>query len=384
MVLDVPLAAVVASDLPIASLSARGRPGGIAASPLIACVPAKNEERHIDRCLAALDAELHPADAVLLVANDCGDATVERALKRMEGWGRPWMLAECRWHPGLGSAPLARRLALDLASALGGEAILLSVDGDTVVLPGLREAYGRAFAAGGDLVCGRIGFLPDEAALLPPGDPANDALVRAFRDATRHIAALVLPDPHNPWPHHGNIGGANFAISAEAYRRAGPLPTPAFGEDRALRRRCEALDLCILYSDEPRVHTSPRLDGRAVGGLADELRRDRFEIDPVVDEALEPPETLLLRVGSRRAFLRAASAGEREALLRDLGLAAADAARLAPTGGGLAWLEAEDLSPRLARQRLRRSDLRRHLPALLRALDAIRDDGSGSPARPAS
>lgn len=379
MIPFVPLSVPIDPSLPVAALAARGRWDAIAASGLIACVPARDEEGHIERCLDALDRELEPGDGVVVVANGCRDRTVPRAARRMSAWRRPWLLADCRWQPGHGSAPFARRLAFDLASGLNGGAILLSVDGDTVVLPGLRAAYGAEFAAGHDLVCGRIGFLAQEAAALPPAPAENEALVREYRETSRHIAALIAPDRDNPWPHHGNIGGANFAIAGAAYRRAGPLPTPASGEDRALRRRCEGLALRIRYSDGPCVETSCRLDGRAPGGLADELRRDRTEADPLVDELLEPPDRLLLRHRSRRHFLAAEGVGERAALLGALALTEDDAARLAARGDGLAWQEAEDLSPPLARERLRLSDLKRHITGLRLLLGTIREAPSGSP-----
>ncbi len=371
---------LVPPDLPLAGGVFHGAPERMAAAALIACLPAQNEAGRIDRCLAALDTELEPEDGVVLVANGCRDDTVPIALARMGRWSRPWLLFDCAWKGGRGSAPLARRLGFDIAHALAPSAALLSVDGDTVVLPGLRAAYAQEFALGFDLVCGRIGFLPEEAARLPPADPMSEATIRQYREASRHLAALVLPDPDNPWPHHGNIGGANFAVTGAAYRRAGPLPTPAFAEDRAFRRRCEALRLRIRYSQGPCVETSCRLDGRARGGLADELLRNRTEGDPVVDETLEPPAALLLRLRSRRRFGEARTQGERLELLRSLGLDVDAARRLASVGNGLAWAEAEDLSPKLTRCRMRLSDLRHHLPALLRMRDAIRDVPSGSPA----
>ncbi len=353
-------------------LKAFGDAGELIGCSFVACIPARNEEAHIARSLSALDADLDRSDGVVLVANGCRDATTQIALRVMSGWQRPWLLVDCHFREGLGTAPLARRLAFDVAADAAPCASLFSTDADTVVLPGLRAAYAADLARGFDLVCGRIGFLPEEASLLPAADPASQALVREYRQTSREIAALLCPDPDNPWPNHGNIGGANFAIAAGAYRKAGPLPTPPSGEDRALRRRCEALGMRIRYADEPIVHTSCRLDGRARGGLADELARDRLEEDPVVDELLEPADALVLRLRARAAYLGAPSRQGRSEALGALTLDPADAARLAAQGGPLAWQEAEDLSPRLRRTRLRLSDLRRLIPALRLALDEAR------------
>jgi len=42
-------------------------------------IPARNEARRIGACLAALQPQLTPACRVVLVANNCTDATVARA-----------------------------------------------------------------------------------------------------------------------------------------------------------------------------------------------------------------------------------------------------------------------------------------------------------------
>ena len=220
--------------------------------------------------------------------------------------------------------------------------------------------------------------------MLPPADAESERVIREYREASREIAALICPDADNPWPHHGNIGGANFAMKGSAYRTIGGLPMPPSGEDRALRRAFEAKSLRIRYANGPRVETSCRLDGRAAGGLSDELRRNRTEPNPIVDELLEPPETLLTRVTSRAAFLGSQESADRLAALSVLALQPAVAEALAARGGEAAWQDAESASPALRRQRLRLDDLRHHLPVLRQALHAIRDARSGSPASPPS
>ncbi len=365
-------------------LSVHGEPSAFAACPLVACIPARDEAERIEACLAAADDELEPGDGILLFANGCRDETVPRALDALEAMRRPFVLLDGDWSEGAGGAPHARRLAMETAHANAPRAVLLSLDGDTLVRPGLRASYARAFREGFDLVCGAIGFPPDEAASLPPADPEQQGVVREYRRLSAHVAALLDPDPDNPWPHHGNIGGANFAISAKAYDAVGGMPTPPFAEDRALRRLCQAYGLRIRYCDDALAWTSCRLDGRAWGGLADELLRERSEADPLVDELLEPPESLILRIETRRAFLCARTGPDRLRLLLALGLDALAAGPRAAAGGPKAWVSAEDVSPRLKRRRLRLSDLRRHLPELARRHRAIAEGRAGSPAPPAT
>ena len=345
---------------------------------LCACIPACDEERLIRRCLVALNEALDDDDGVVLVANGCRDATAPAALDVMQGWTRPWLLLRCDWRSGQGSAPRARRLAMDIAHALNPEALLLSTDGDTIAGKGLAGAYRGAFARGGDLVCGAIDFLAEEAALLPQADPAGEFLLREYRAVSREVAEMLFPDRDNSWPHHGNIGGANFAITGRAYGSVGGLPTPPFGEDRALRRSVLGLGLRVLYVDTARVATSPRLDGRARGGLADELQRSRTEADPIVDELLEVPETLVRRNCALRDFLAADDIETRRSVLADVGVEGDRRDELAEQGGRCAFHTAEDMSPVLARWPLRLSDLARHLPGLLTIRDAIATDRSGT------
>ncbi|WP_162243897.1 glycosyltransferase family 2 protein [Aurantimonas sp. Leaf443] len=371
--LDAAAAAQLLAGLPVASASILDR-GDLAAAPVIACIPACREEAWMPRCLDALMAELRPGDGVVLVVNGSDDRTASIAAERLRAGALAFRLIDLAWHEGEGSAPQARRIALDLADAANRAAILLSLDADTRVLPGYRAAYRAEFDRGFDLVCGRIGFDPEEAAQLPEPDPDHERIIRDYRTLSRRLAALIAPDADNPFPHHGNIGGANFAVRAQAYRAAGRLPLVPFGEDRALRRAVEARGLRIRYSDGPRVETSCRLVGRASGGLSDELRRNRLEADPIVDEALEPPERLALRLRLRAAFASDRSRSERQDALALLDLAPLRiAALLSDPLPVRAFQAAEEESPRLLRRRLTLSDLRRHLPAL-RALVAETED----------
>ncbi|MBB3999381.1 glycosyltransferase family A protein [Aureimonas pseudogalii] len=359
-------------DPAVARCEVRHR-GTFTAASAVAVIPARDEAERIGTCLGALFSELLPGDGVVLAVNGSRDETAVRALPILEAGGRPFLLAEIDWMPGEGSAPRARRLATAAAARLAPDAAILSLDADTLVQPGWRAAYAGEFARGFALVCGAIGFIPEEAAFLPPLPEADERLLRDYRAASREIAALLDPDPRNPWPHHGNIGGANFGLAPGVHAAVGGLPDVAFGEDRALLRRVDALGLPVRFSDVPLVWTSPRLDGRAVGGLSDELARARRDADPVVDEALEPAATLERRLRARAAFRGATDDAARRAALETLALEPADlAGALAEPRPGLAWQAAEAASPVLARRRFRHGDLRREWPAMAALLSRAR------------
>ncbi|WP_081448363.1 glycosyltransferase [Fulvimarina pelagi] len=346
----------------------------------VVCIPARNEAARIDRCLTSIHSEFSRQAHIVLVVNDSDDETLDIVSSLIASGAVSATLVAIRWRNGLGTAPRARALAFDLAGLVASEARLFSTDGDTMVCRGLMDAYDAAFDEGFDLVCGQIDFLPDEALHLPWLDPSRDDAIRIYRDASRHIVSLTFPDHDNPWPHHGNIGGANFAITADAYRRAGPIPLVAFGEDRALRRRCEAHGLRIIYSALPRVETSCRLDRSATGGLSAELQRNRTELDPMVDEALETPVRFLHRLQMRDLVERGESRPRLIDTLIRGSMAPERSRHLASLSSrSMAWFHIEDELPALRRERLTFSVMERHLPELLRLRDKIAKAPPGSP-----
>ena len=339
----------------------------------VVCMPACDEEEGVSESIESLLACLPVHDAVVVVVNGSRDRTALIAENILSATSHPFVLIDLQWQKGCGSAPEARRIALDRGAELAPNGFLVSFDADTHPAPDLRSAYEAEFGDGADLVCGAIDFDPEEAALLPPGDPDLEYVVREYRTASREIAALIDPDPHNPWPHHGNIGGANFAIRTQTYRAIGGLPTPAFGEDRALLRLVEAHGLRVRFSERARATTSCRLTGKAPGGLADELRRSRLEADPIMDEALEPARALELRLRCRAAFRKSSDDEARRLSLAPLGLTAEELAAVFAAGRpGEMWQGAEAASVKLRRTRMRRSDLRCELPALIALRDRLR------------
>ena len=354
------------------------------AARYVACIPVRNEADRVRACLDALEREFGSAVHAVFLVNDSDDASMDVISQGIKARRCAVTVVAIRWLDGRGSAPRARALAFGLAGLIAPQARLFSTDADTLVCPGLMEAYDASFGLGFDLVCGRIGFLPKEAARLAPVDPARDAAIRAYRDASRHIAALVFPNPGNPWPHHGNIGGANFAMTAAAYRQAGPIPLVAFGEDRALRRLCEAHGLKIAYANGPRVETSCRLVGYAEGGLAAELLRNRTETDPLVDEALEPPSALVRRLRLRHLVEREDDRALVAERLTRAGMPPDRAQELAGLAQrSMAWLHAEAELACLGRRRLRFSAMARHLPGLLRLeakIEKVQPDSFRAPA----
>ena len=227
----------------------------------VVCVPARDEELLVGRCLRALAAQrgiAREAYEVVLVLDGCTDATRERAVEAA---------GDLRLHiierPPLGVGA-ARRLGMDVAcerlmAAGVPEGLVATTDADSEVEPGwlaalLEAADGGARAIGGEVVVeGLAGAIAQR---------------RADRLATR-LRAL-------PGAAHPHFSGASIAVTAATYRRVGGLEPRAALEDEAFARALTRARVPIARIAGARVRTSPRPAGRAFRGLARDLALDSW------------------------------------------------------------------------------------------------------------
>jgi GT2 family glycosyltransferase len=287
------------------------KPGG----RCIVAIPARDEESRIGACLAALAADPCPAPlTVILFANDCEDRTCDVARHAAGSCGLDLRIIEECLPSGRRHVGEARGRAMEAAARLARPAdVLLTTDADSRVQPGWRAANLHAIADGADLVCGVAVIDPVEALAIDPRLHEDDARECAYGALLDEIAALLDPDPADPWPRHLEESGASIAIRAEVFRHIGGVPCVAIGEDRALVRRAAALDARIRHDPQIRVIVSGRLQGRAAGGMADTIRRRMQCQDDFIDARLEPVSHWL-----RRVRLRAAVRAARRSGLMDL------------------------------------------------------------------
>lgn len=283
-------------------------------------IPARDEAARLPACLAALGAQQGapglPLDlrqvAVVVAANNCSDDTADIARSLAPSLPFPLFVQTITLPPARAHAGGARRAAMDTAASLfatDADAALLSTDADGRVAPNWLAANLAALAAGADAVAGAIEIDPDEAAALPKGLLAREAKEANYAALLDHLATLVDPDPHDPWPRHSAHSGASIALTLAAYRRVGGLPEVPVGEDRALFDALARADMKVGHCPFARVTVSCRLDGRAAGGMADTMRRRIAEEDAApLDASLEPADDALARLRCRRR-LRALRAG---------------------------------------------------------------------------
>ncbi|WP_165982308.1 glycosyltransferase [Dankookia rubra] len=278
----------------------------------VIAIPARDEAARLPDCLSALARQQDSGGlAVLVLANNCRDDTA--AVARALAPGLPFRLEvrEATLDSSLSHAGGARRAAMEAAADLLAaeadprRAVLLSTDADGRAEPGWLDANLAALAAGADAVAGAIAADPAEAALLPPALRRQEAQEAHYAALLDEMAALVDPDPHDPWPRHAAHSGASIALTLAAYRRVGGPPAVPVGEDRALFEALIRADMRVRHCPAARVVVSCRLDGRAAGGMADTLRRRLAEAGAApLDASLEPALNALLRLRCRRALRR--------------------------------------------------------------------------------
>ncbi|WP_419539864.1 glycosyltransferase [Methylobacterium oryzae] len=322
----------------------------------IVAVPVRNEEERIVACLKAIDGQEGPGAeriGVVLFLNNCTDGTEALVSALVPTLSIP---VRVRIENFSGAhAGWARRRAMDAAAAWLGDAgnagIILSTDADSRVPPDWVARNRAAIEAGADAVAGRVELDAAEAALLPPSLPARGRLEDTYDALITEAEARIDPDPHDPWPCHRTAIGATLAVTRRAYCAVGGMPEIPLGEDGAFIARLLEHGLRVRHATDVCVTISARLAGRAPGGVADTIRSRCEEPDALCDARMETFPRSVRRYLWRRRFRRmhglGALAGS-DGWARAIGIAPAEARRIASLPLGQAIAEAERASPRLA------------------------------------
>jgi glycosyltransferase involved in cell wall biosynthesis len=283
--------------------------------PCAVCVPARNEEEAVPRLLAALAAQdVAGPLRVVVSANNCTDDTAAclRAMARRE----PRLVLrviEATLPPDLAKVGVARGMAMDAGAAwLEADGVrngvLIATDSDAAPPSGWVAAKLRAIRAGAEAVGGEIRLLEDPAHPLPAWLTMTRARVTRYWSAVRALAHRIDPLPHDPPPRHGDHTGASLAVTVAAYRAAGGVPALASQEDLALVAAIERNGGRLRHAPDAWVAVSAREEGRASGGMAEEMRRWR-RIAEGAEPHLLPDAAHWQKVFQRRLALRQGFAG---------------------------------------------------------------------------
>lgn len=333
------------------------------ARPIVVAIPARDEAAKIGDCLTALGRQAWCPTTVVLLLNNCVDATEQIARS-----------IELPFHLDLraislasadANAGTARRLAMDHAARLAGpNGVMMTTDADSVVPADWVTLNMRALSCNADVVCGRAVIDPQDATVIPQHLHADDALECQYADLLDAMSEALCPDPADPWPRHTEASGASLALTVAAFLDAGGVPHVPTGEDRALIAALRRRDARIRHDPALCVVVSGRTIGRAVGGMADTIRRRIVHQDVFTDAALEMPGDAFRRADFCRRLRSVWSGLSVDGdLAADLQLpsSALDEYLQDPFFGSL-WDEIERLSPTLLRRRrVRFADLPRHI-----------------------
>jgi cellulose synthase/poly-beta-1,6-N-acetylglucosamine synthase-like glycosyltransferase len=240
-------------------------------------VPARNEAERLGACLERLTT-LERDDrvrslAVVVLANNCEDATVEAAESIAEAWPGTVRVRSVTLGAERANAGWARRLALDAAAEhlQSPHDVLMSTDADTWPAPDWVRRTLDHLDRGWDAVAGLARLDPREVRRLPAGYRRRFAQIRRYQASLDRLKAAR--DASEPWPRHFYEGGASMALTLSAYRAIGGAPTPSVGEDKALFDAVRRAGGRVRHPTDVRVVTSARLQGRASGGASDTLAR---------------------------------------------------------------------------------------------------------------
>ena len=357
----------------------------LAAPPRVAvAIPVKDEAERIVQCLGALAGqEDFPLSelVVVLLLNNCRDETL--ALVRQVSDQLPMAVQTHSVELGRAhaNAGWARKLAMDAAAELvrPQDGVILTTDADTLVNEDWVAQSVRELESGLDAVAGFVMADPMELMELDSGVLDLGRVEWEYQQMAAELQARADPEAHDPWPRHNQNCGASAAIWAHTYRRIGGLPPLPVGEDRALFERVRRIDGKIRHSLDVQVVTSARTDGRASGGVAEQLRL-RGDPDHPCDDALEVAVSTLRRSLWRNQLRRAWEAGTlaEEAPLwaarLKLPLAEVRAALDTPHFGAF-WAEMERTSRKLEWRLVTGEELKREFRRLRRLVQSARRNG---------
>lgn len=280
--------------------------------PVVVCVPARNEAKRLPVLLEALAQQtLTSPINVALCVNNSTDGSVEAAQAAANADVRLRLnLLTCDFPPELAHAGSARRAAMDLGAEWlnDDDALLVSTDADCRPPADWLEAN-LANAEPMRIVGGRIELDEREADTWPLLFDLRDRFDE-YWSKVREIEDAVDPVPWDMPPRHGDHTGASLALTAGLYRAAGGVPLTPSGEDRALVAAALAVGGELIHPQTIWTRTSARPEGRADGGMAEEMRRWLAAGSDGVDPKVPAFHHWQSRALWRRAMRRALDPGE--------------------------------------------------------------------------
>lgn len=248
-------------------------------------IPARNEAAHLEKSLASFarqvdlrGGKLDPNIFELLVlTNNCSDNSFEIARKfQNENKFLNLHIADISTAKENANSGFIRRFLMRKAcerlisnERKGG--IILTTDGDTQVAENWVAANIFEIENGADAVGGRILFTDAELAKMNPSARRFHLIDEKYRLLSAELESILDQLPHDSFPRHHQHFNGSFAVTTDAYRKAGGVPDVRFLEDAAFYQSLLRVDAKFRHSPLVKVYTSARETGRTEAGLSTQI-----------------------------------------------------------------------------------------------------------------
>jgi hypothetical protein len=276
-------------------------------------VPARNEAEHLESALTALahqtDLQGQPIDStryeVILLLNNCTDASA--TIARQFAANHPQFVlhvVERILPPEEAYIGRVRQILMDeayrrLCSLKRDRGIIASTDGDSHVDSTWVAAILHEIDKGADAIGGRI--VTDSFSRAALDNSARAYYLRSvgYSHLITELESFIDPIPFDPFPRHHQFFGANFAVTAEFYAKAGGMPPVRTPEDVAFQQALIEAGARFRHSPIVRVTTSARQAGRTPSGLANQLTQWQKMGQNNLPFLVEPLEAIETRLQAR-------------------------------------------------------------------------------------
>jgi glycosyltransferase involved in cell wall biosynthesis len=234
----------------------------------------KSLARQVDLQNRPLDPNLYE---IIIFANNCTDNSAAIARRwRSENDSLNVHIAEACLPAESSNIGFVRRLLMNeaylrLCRNRYKSGVIMTTDGDTRVAPDWIAANLREIKNGADAVGGRISIDFEDLRKMDAKARRFYLLDTGYRLSAAEIEARLDYLSHDYLPRHHQHFNGSFAVTTDAFRRAGGIPDVNCLEDVAFYHSLLRVDAKFRHSPFVRVKTSARRDGRTDLGLSTQI-----------------------------------------------------------------------------------------------------------------
>ena len=277
-------------------------------------VPVRDEAENLSKTLGAFanqkDFKNAPLDPtffeVIVLVNNCRDNSAEI----VENWQREninfnFHFAEINLPDENANIGFVRRLLMNeayfrLESNKYKGGIIATTDGDTRVTSDWISSTVSEIENGADAVGGRILIDKKEFESLDEMTRNFHLLDEEYRLLAAEIENFYDRLPHDSPPRHHQHFNGSFAVTTDAFERAGGIPDVKFLEDVAFYNALSRIDAKIRHSPNVKVYTSARNRGRTALGLSTQLKEWQIMGKNGDEYLVESAQTIEKKIKARR------------------------------------------------------------------------------------